>query len=89
MSRQKDKMKRKIFSLAGARTHESDYFRAAHYLGCKPVTYFEFVLPILDGFTAWQNHCIYLQCAQRPISGPGLACGQFAEIENHEEFMLS
>ena len=27
----------KNISLAGARTHESDYFRAAQYLGCKPI----------------------------------------------------
>ena len=28
---------RKNISLAGAPTHESDYFCTAHYLGCKPV----------------------------------------------------
>ena len=30
-------MKEKNFSLAGTRTHESDYIRAAKYVGCKPV----------------------------------------------------
>ena len=29
---------RKNISLAGAWTHESDYFHGVHYLGCKAVT---------------------------------------------------
>ena len=50
-------MKRKYFSLAGARTNESDYFCAAQYLGCKPVilNLFYYLKPSNQGGKAMQN----------------------------------